>query len=184
VDTAGIRVTRDPIELEGMRRAREVLTTADLVLLVIDQIEDIDSQLSLLDELPDKQRAIVVFNKEDLQMADWDDEALHARVSGSSISISAKTGTGLQKLRKLVCEKVGASEQTEGLFSARQRHVDALRRAALHLHEGRQHLLTNEAADLLAEELRLAQKSLSEITGDVLPDDLLGSIFSSFCIGK
>jgi tRNA modification GTPase len=184
VDTAGIRYTEDPIEAEGVRRAREALLSADLVLLVIDQLGDVDEQLSLLSELPDPERVIVVFNKEDLQMADWDERVLRARVNANSVSLSAKTGLGLQKLRSLVRAMVGATEQAEGLFSARQRHVDALRRAAAHLAQGKQRLLRDAAAEILAEELRLAQKALSEITGDVLPDELLGAIFASFCIGK
>jgi tRNA modification GTPase len=183
VDTAGIRHTEDPIEAEGVRRAREALNSADLVLLVIDQVTDVELQLSLLDELPDPRRVIVVFNKEDLQLADWDEATLRESISHSSVSISAKTGLGLQKLRNMIRSKVGATEQADGLFSARQRHVDALRRALAHLHEGRQRLF-QDAPDLLAEELRLAQKALSELTGEVLPDDLLGSIFASFCIGK
>lgn len=184
VDTAGIRHTEDPIEAEGVRRAREALITADLVLLVVDQLGDIKEQLSLLQELPDPDRVIVVFNKEDLQRADWDEAVLRMQVNAASISISAKTGMGLQKLRTMVRQMVGATEQAEGLFSARQRHVDALRRATAHLEQGRINLVEHGAAELLAEELRLAQRALSEITGDVLPDDLLGAIFANFCIGK
>jgi len=184
VDTAGIRQTLDPVEAEGVRRAREELNRADLVLLVVDQIADMTDQLALLQELPDPRRVIVVFNKQDLQMADWDEEALIASVDVSSVSISAKTGMGLQKLRSMVRAHVGATEQAEGLFSARQRHVEALRRAAMHLEQGQLRLQLDSAAEILAEELRLAQRALSEITGDVLPDDLLGVIFSSFCIGK
>jgi len=184
VDTAGIRPTDDPIEAEGVRRAREALLMADLVLLVVDQLADIKEQLTLLQELPDPDRVIVVFNKEDLQQADWDEAILRMQVTTASISISAKTGLGLQKLRTMVRQMVGATEQTEGLFSARQRHVDALRRATAHIEQGRIRLVEDGAAEILAEELRLAQRALSEITGDVLPDDLLGAIFASFCIGK
>jgi tRNA modification GTPase len=184
VDTAGIRDTQDPIEAEGVRRAREALSAADLVLLVVDQVANINEQLALMEELPDQNRLIVVFNKQDLQMADWDDDEMLSSVHANSVSISAKTGMGLQKLRSMVRAQVGATEQSEGLFSARQRHVDALRRADLHLQQGQQVLQLDSAAEILAEELRLAQKALSEITGDVLPDDLLGAIFSSFCIGK
>ncbi len=184
VDTAGIHHTEDPIEAEGVRRAREALLSADLVLLVVDPFADVAEQLTLLQELPDPGRVIVVFNKEDLQRADWDERVLRARVNAISISLSAKTGLGLHKLRSLVRAAVGATEQADGLFSARQRHVDALRRATAHLAQGKRQLLEHAAAEILAEELRLAQKALSEITGDVLPDDLLGAIFSSFCIGK
>ena len=184
IDTAGIRYTEDPIEAEGVRRAREALISADLVLLVVDQFGDITEQLTLLDELPDPERVIVVFNKEDLQLADWDERALRAQVNANSISISAKTGLGLHKLSSMVRATVGATEQADGLFSARQRHVDALRRATAHLAQGKRQLMEHAAAEILAEELRLAQRALSEITGDVLPDDLLGAIFASFCIGK
>jgi len=184
VDTAGIRDTQDPIEAEGVRRAREALSTADIVLLVVDPLTDIEGQLALMNELPDQRRLIVVFNKQDLQLPDWDDDALRASVSASSISISAKTGLGLQKLSSMVRAQAGATEQAEGLFSARQRHVDALRRAEVHLERGKQRLELDAAAEILAEELRLAQRALSEITGDILPDDLLGAIFANFCIGK
>jgi tRNA modification GTPase len=184
VDTAGIRDTHDPIEAEGVRRAREALLAADLVLLVVDQMGDVAEQLSLLQELPDHERVIVVFNKEDLQLADWDEAELRGKVLAPSVSISAKTGLGLHRLRKQVLAQVGATERAEGLFSARQRHVDALRRVTAHLAQGKQDLLQTSALEILAEELRLSQQALSEITGDVLPDDLLGSIFASFCIGK
>jgi tRNA modification GTPase len=83
-----------------------------------------------------------------------------------------------------VLERVGASVAQEGSYSARQRHIDALNRVARHLQDGRTQLLESQAGELLAEELRLAQKALGEITGEVTPDDLLGEIFASFCIGK
>jgi len=98
--------------------------------------------------------------------------------------ISAKTGQGIELLRRKIREAVGASDQSEGSFSARQRHVDALKRASGHLAAGAQAMENQHAGELLAEELRLAQQALGEITGEMLPDDLLGEIFSSFCIGK
>ena len=87
-------------------------------------------------------------------------------------------------LRSRIREAVGATDQVEGSFSARQRHIDALKRAGSHLAAGGQAMETSQAGELLAEELRLAQQALGEITGEMLPDDLLGEIFSSFCIGK
>jgi tRNA modification GTPase len=99
-------------------------------------------------------------------------------------AISARTGAGLRGLKVKIREILGASEQTEGSFSARQRHIDALQKTAEHLAAGEQRLRLDQAAELLAEELRLAQKALGEITGEMLPDDLLGAIFASFCIGK
>ena len=98
--------------------------------------------------------------------------------------ISAKTGQGIEQLRSRIREAVGAADHAEGSFSARQRHIDALNRAQHHLASGRDQLQESQAGELLAEELRLAQRSLGEITGEFLPDDLLGEIFASFCIGK
>ena len=100
------------------------------------------------------------------------------------MAISARTGLGLDQLRAKIREVVGAAEEAEGGFSARQRHIDALRRTVGHLASGEQRLTEDHAGELLAEELRLAQQALGEITGEMLPDDLLGAIFSSFCIGK
>ncbi len=98
--------------------------------------------------------------------------------------MSALTGAGLARLSALIRDTVGAAPAGEGSFSARTRHLEALRRVAEHLGEGRRRLEDSGAAEVLAEELRLAQGALGEITGELLPDDLLGAIFSSFCIGK
>jgi tRNA modification GTPase len=185
-DTAGIRETTDLIEAEGVRRARAALESADLVLLVIDASDDAQSQLALLQEAPDPQRTIVVFNKMDLVAADYDASSVLPGTAWRSrlACLSALSGAGLPELRRKIREALGAAEQTEGAFSARQRHVDALHRTLRHLAAAEQRLTTDRAAELLAEELRLAQQALGEITGETLPDDLLGSIFASFCIGK
>jgi tRNA modification GTPase len=98
--------------------------------------------------------------------------------------ISAKSGQGIEDLKKRVLEMAGAAEQVEGSFSARRRHVDALKRASSHLDAGKARMEESMSGELLAEELRLAQNALGEITGEILPNDLLGEIFSSFCIGK
>jgi tRNA modification GTPase len=185
-DTAGIRDTKDTIEIEGVRRARAALATADLALLVMDVTAGTGLQASLLDELPDSARALIVLNKIDL-LDDGDNVGPSADGADrhlNTVAISAKTGAGLPKLRAKIREMLGAAEQTEGTFSARQRHVDALQRTAAHLLAGEQRLTVDQAAELLAEELRLAQRALGEITGEMLPDDLLGAIFASFCIGK
>jgi tRNA modification GTPase len=101
------------------------------------------------------------------------------------VPISARTGEGLDALREAVLKLVGAGGPTnEGGFSARQRHIDALKRTGAHLRDGKVQLVEHQAGELLAEELRLAQKALGEITGEVTSDDLLGEIFASFCIGK
>jgi tRNA modification GTPase len=177
-DTAGIRETRDVIEAEGVRRARQALETADIVLLVEDVSCPDESHRELHDEVPGHATLIRVANKIDLVD---DPEALD---DGYQALISARTGQGMETLRSMIRSEVGAADQAEGSFSARQRHVDALKRAGRHLESGRRVMLESVSGELLAEELRLAQQALGEITGEMLPDDLLGEIFSSFCIGK
>ena len=178
-DTAGIRESTDQIEAEGVRRARATLATADLVLLVIDSAQATEPQLALKAEVPKNVPCIEVYNKLDLTGG-------KARVDEASLKVwvSAKKGQGLQNLIHLVKKTVGASESPEGVFSARTRHLDALKRTQAHIKAGHQQLEKFNAPEILAEELRLAQKALGEITGEYLPDDLLGAIFSSFCIGK
>ncbi len=179
IDTAGIREPVDCIEAEGVRRARDVLSKADLVLLVIDSCGDIEAQQALRREVPDGIPCVEVYNKIDLtgHEAQTDEP-------GMKVWLSAKTGTGLTGLIQLVKTIVGAGAAYDGSFSARKRHLDALGRAKAHVHTGYEQLKHHDAPEILAEELRLAQKDLSEITGEFLPDDLLGEIFSSFCIGK
>jgi len=178
-DTAGIRESTDQIEAEGVRRARASLATADLALLVIDTSEPLAPQLALRTEVPGNIPCIEVHNKLDLTggQAEADEQGL-------KIWVSAKTGTGLQELVQMIKKTVGASSGQEGVFSARTRHLDALRLTLGHIQTGQQQLQQFNAPETLAEELRLAQKALGEITGQYLPDDLLGAIFSSFCIGK
>lgn len=182
-DTAGIRETSDVIEAEGVRRARKALNSADIVLLMTDVSLPQGEQEGLEDELPDHASCIHVVNKVDL----LEKGGLATSLSGENpdrVWISAKTGQGMDTLRHCIREAAGASDRSDGSFSARQRHVDALKRAGRHLETGRAEFLASGSGELLAEELRLAQKALGEITGEMLPDDLLGEIFSSFCIGK
>jgi len=180
LDTAGIRDTEDAIEVEGIRRAKAALASADVVLSVIDSKSD------RAGELVSAENQINVFNKIDLLETDARAalQTGNAHAGAPAVLISAKTGEGLEDLRSAVLGKVGASGPQEGSFSARQRHIDALRRVGRHLDEGRVQLVENRAGELLAEELRLAQMALGEITGEVTSDDLLGEIFASFCIGK
>jgi tRNA modification GTPase len=178
-DTAGIRESTDQIEAEGVRRARASLSTSDMVLLVIDSTQALAPQLALKTEVPENVPCIEVYNKLDLAIGKTSvDEAL------LQVRVSAKTGQGLQSLISLVKDIVGASVSYEGVFSARTRHLDALKRTLEHIKAGHNQLEKYNAPETLAEELRLAQKALGEITGEYLPDDLLGAIFSSFCIGK
>ena len=175
-DTAGIREAADAVEVEGVRRARKELQSCDLALLVIDLTENIERQQALAREVPDSVRCIEVFNKIDL-----------VSQSGSGAGeerqawISARTGAGIDRLVSLIKDDAGLAAVAGGSFSARTRHLDVLRRVHGHLELGRSQL---DAPEVLAEELRLAQHALGEVTGDYLPDDLLGAIFSSFCIGK
>ena len=178
-DTAGIRETSDVIEAEGVRRARQALASADIVLVVMDStVSDVRDD-SLFSEIPEGVNSIAVFNKVDLVSAEPG-----AETDEGVVWLSAKTGQGMDELRSRIREAVGAADQLEGSFSARQRHVDALKRTAEHLKGGTEAMVNLQAGELLAEELRLAQQALGEITGELLPDDLLGEIFSSFCIGK
>ncbi len=185
-DTAGIRETTDRIEAEGVKRARAALASADLALLIVDVTANVEQQLSLLDEMPEPARTIVVFNKTDLLEPGYDVVPGAEKAAGAPhrIDISAQTGAGLKGLRAKIREILGATEQAEGGFSARQRHVEALHRTVKHLIAGEERLTSDHAGELLAEELRLAQQALGEITGEKLADDLLGAIFASFCIGK
>ena len=178
-DTAGIRESEDQVEAEGVRRARAALMTADMVLLVLDATQPSGPQLALKTEVPDNIPCIEVHNKSDLTGADI---ALNEKLL--KVGVSAKTGQGLRDLVLLIKKIVGVTPGQEGVFSARTRHVDALKRTRRHISEGRQQMEIQNAPELLAEELRLAQAALGEITGEYLPDDLLGAIFSSFCIGK
>jgi tRNA modification GTPase len=179
VDTAGIRETTDQVEIEGVRRARATWELADLILLVIDSSQPLEPQLALKAEVPQNISCIEVYNKIDLEhgVVIQDNEL-------TSVGVSAKTGQGLKDLIRRIKDTVGASVSHEGVFSARTRHLDALKRTRDHIQTGRDQLEHNHAAEILAEELRLAQQALGEITGEYLPDDLLGAIFSSFCIGK
>lgn len=178
-DTAGIRDSVDQVELEGVRRARAALVVADLVLLVIDSTQPLEPQLALREEAPKKVPCIEVYNKVDLTEGNSKLDK-----NGLKVRVSAKTGQGLQDLVEIVKRVVGISPNPEGAFSARTRHLDALKRTQAHIKAGSKQLQELNAPEILAEELRIAQKSLGEITGQYLPDDLLGAIFSSFCIGK
>ena len=178
-DTAGIRDSTDRVEAEGVRRARATVLKADLVLLVIDSTQALEPQLAFKAEVPDTIPCIEVHNKVDLTRAG---DAMDER--SRKVWVSAKTGQGLDQLTRLVKHIVGVSQNQEGAFSARTRHLDALKRTQDHIRVGSEQLRQYNAPEILAEELRLAQRSLGEITGEYLPDDLLGAIFSSFCIGK
>jgi len=175
VDTAGLRENPDRIEEEGIRRARNALQNADAVLWIKDATEVSDGALD--EPLPPGVPVTVVYNKMDLRDA-------RAPIDERSIGLSAKTGEGLDALRLKIRELAGYKNQGEGAFTARKRHLHALDTAAEHFAVGREALETTKAGELLAEELRLSHRALGEITGAVSSDELLGKIFSEFCIGK
>ncbi|MFT5140071.1 MAG: tRNA modification GTPase [Lysobacterales bacterium] len=176
-DTAGIRESSDLIEAEGIRRARAALESSDLALLVLDLSVPGNNHAGLDSEIPSGLPLIRVWNKSDISPG-------QVPPSSYNVRISAKTGQGLDELKSMIREIAGANESNEGSFSARTRHLDAIRRTREHIKAGTDQLRDNNAPEILAEELRLAQKALGEITGEFLPDDLLGAIFASFCIGK
>lgn len=180
IDTAGLRETNDVVEKEGIRRARAEMAKADRVLYIVDSTSkmtnaDIDRDLS---QLPSGVGVTLVYNKIDVERA----SGQHALLA--SVSISARTGEGLPELRSHLKECMGFEESSATTFSARRRHLDALRRADQHISAALELLKQRKAGELVAEELKLAQREVGEITGEFSSDDLLGKIFSSFCIGK
>ena len=181
IDTAGLRDTQDRVEAEGIRRARDAMSKADRVLFVIDASEPMHWQAvqTDLDTLPATIPVTLVFNKIDLvQSVSVMDQAK------TCVEVSAVTGLGFTALREHLKSSMGYNSSEAGEFLARRRHLDALERARNHIHHAQHNLLQVHAGELCAEELRLAQDALNEITGEFTSDDLLGRIFSSFCIGK
>ncbi|KTC84942.1 tRNA uridine-5-carboxymethylaminomethyl(34) synthesis GTPase MnmE [Legionella brunensis] len=179
VDTAGLRESDDLVEQEGIKRAWQEVSRADCVLMVID-INQKEASIDLSDEirnaLPAGVPVIQVFNK-------IDSLNLPAKKDEHTLYISAKSGEGLELLKEKIKEVVGY-QPTEGQFLARRRHLQALDEAKRFLVTGQKQLADHRAGELLAEDLRLAHQALCEITGEFSSDDLLGRIFSSFCIGK
>ena len=178
VDTAGLRNDPDRIEAEGIRRAREALQSADAVLWIQDASDD-DSD-TLNEELPDDVPVIVVRNKVDLTNEPTGTDADDPQ----RVRVSAKSGAGLEELRTQIRRLAGYKDLGEQTVTARRRHVDALRRARGHFLAGKAALTEQRAGEVFAEELRLAHQALGEITGTTSSDDLLGMIFTEFCIGK
>ena len=184
IDTAGLRTALDAAEAEGVRRARSEMRTADRVLYVLDaSLADARSPAQLaagLDQLPHDVPATLIFNKIDLTGT-----AAHA-IEGAParIFLSARTGAGLDLLRAHLKASAGYRDSQCGALAARRRHLDALERAQGLVHSAAQALRESRAFELFAEDLRLAQRALGEITGEFTSEDLLGAIFGSFCIGK
>jgi tRNA modification GTPase len=181
-DTAGLREVSDVVEAEGIRRAREEMTRADRILYVIDATRGLDFEAVEREtsSLPAAVAVTWIFNKTDLCGG-------RVRLEQSQpprVHLSASSGDGIDLLRAHLKECMGFVGADTGTISARRRHLDALARAERHLHEAMLQLTEHRAGELMAEELRQAQQALAEITGEFTSDDLLGKIFSSFCIGK
>jgi len=184
IDTAGLREASDQVEQIGIQRAWDEISKADRLLLVVDDAQGVTEQdQAIIDRLPEPRPPLtLVFNKIDLsaQQPMLDEQEAEAPI----IRLSAKQEAGIELLREHLKACIGYQAGGEGGFMARRRHLDALNRAMLHISEGESQLLGCGAGELLAEELRQAQQALNEITGEFSSDDLLGKIFSSFCIGK
>ena len=186
VDTAGLRKTEDQIEQIGIERAWSEINQADMILLICDSAEA--EQINPKQAWPEffqhdsKSKTLVVFNKCDL--SGWIEPPVSSDTE-YAVCVSAKTRAGIDLLKSTIFNRFGLEHNTEGIVSARRRHLDALNRAKQAL--GRGSALINDdvsAGELLAEELKLVQNYLGEITGKITPDELLGKIFGSFCIGK
>jgi tRNA modification GTPase len=181
-DTAGLRTSPDEIEQEGIRRAHEAASQADLLLVVVDRDTPIDKQeQAAIAAIPEGCQVIIIHNKIDLT-------GETPRAAGTpeqpEVYLSAQTGAGLDLLQTQIKAAAGYSSSEQGHFSARRRHLDALHRAHTALQTALDSLNSNAPDELTAEELRLAHRALAEITGEFTSEDLLGAIFSTFCIGK
>lgn len=181
LDTAGLRESSDIVEREGIRRSREAITKADLIALLIagDTIDDTDNA-TLLDELRNtvpNTPILLLYNKSDLV------ETSLQNAYSDGVWLSAKTGEGLVAVKQKIAELAGKKDY-EPPFIARERHLHALKRAKDYYIQALTQLTGYRAGELVADDLRLCHEALGEITGKVYADDLLGEIFSGFCIGK
>ena len=179
VDTAGLRETNDEVEKIGIARTFRATETAHIALILVDTAHGIGgAKKSILRRLTQEIDKIWVHNKIDVSR---ESARLLKKEGDIHIYLSAKTGEGLDLLKQHLLAQVGFQQNSEGVFMARARHLEALKQVEQHLTNAS---IQIKSAELVAEELRLAQEALSSITGEFTPDDLLGEIFSKFCIGK
>jgi tRNA modification GTPase len=182
IDTAGLRFTSDEVEAKGIERTWDAIRSADLVVFLTApdaQKAADDLRAQVLDALPPKCPILELVNKADLL------DLEKTTINENALLISAKTGHGVEALRQKILELIGWSGSQEGSIVARRRHLECIERAAEHIEKSEQFAANgNNSLELFAEELSLAQNHLGQITGKLLPDDLLGKIFSQFCIGK
>ena len=177
IDTAGLRDSHDKVELMGIARTRSTMLKADAILLMIDAQHSLSDVANIVAELPPEIPRLYIFNKIDLQN---EFPRVDTQDNKTCIYLSAKTGAGVDLLREKLLTLIGWHQES-GVFMARERHVRALLQAQTHLNNA---VLVGASAEFFAEELRLAQDALNSITGEFSADDLLGEIFSRFCIGK
>ena len=182
IDTAGLRETEDEVEKIGIERSWREIERADVVLLLVDARSGVgEADREILARLPERPQRVTVYNKIDLSgaVAERHDEA-----DGVAISLSAKANQGIELLRSELL-RIAGWHPAEDVFIARERHLRALAAAQEHIAAADRVVRSERPAlELFAEELRLAQRALGEITGEFSADDLLGVIFSRFCIGK
>lgn len=180
IDTAGLRETDDVIELEGVRRAWKEIEQCDRLLYVIDSQSKNDVPDEIYKQLPAHIGLSVIHNKTDLS---GDENRIVELKDRTDIYLSAKNGHGIDLLRRHLKKCMGYERHSEGQFIARRRHITAIKHTSQHLNSATK-CLQNKTAELLAEDLKLAQQELSSITGEFTSEDLLGRIFADFCIGK
>ena len=182
IDTAGLHDSSDIVEKEGIKRTRAALSEADCAIMMVDASSNDNAQAlhqEIRDYLPVNTPIVKVLNKIDV----LSEQSIKAQDLNDAVYISAKTGKNLSSLKTMIKQKVGYTPG-EGKFLARRRHLDALDKAQQLLITGQEQLASHRAGELLAEDLKLTHLALCEITGEFTADDLLGEIFSSFCIGK
>ena len=185
IDTAGLRESPDKVEQIGIERAWKEISESDRILLVLDsndaeQISLENKWFDLFNKPEWINKLTVIYNKIDISSYKCSETPSNYH----QIAVSTKSKEGIDKLKRHLLDVMGFNTTAEGGFSARRRHIEALKQARHYIETGKLQLLEHAAGELLAEDLRLAQDHLSEITGEFKADDLLGKIFSSFCIGK
>ncbi len=182
IDTAGIRETDDVVEQEGMKRTWGAIEKADRILLIIDSDQNLHQAVEdIHKKLPENLPVTIIRNKIDKQ---GKQAQIITTEDATEVFISAKTGEGVDLLCEHLKETMGFHETDDGDFIARRRHLNALNNALLSIEQAQQQFEMDMAGELAAEDLRIAQQHLNQITGEFTSDDLLGEIFSSFCIGK
>ena len=186
-DTAGLRETTDIVEKEGIKRALNKIEEAEIILFVLDSTTEntfnpFDVYPNLKDKISSNQNIVTIINKVDKTKI----KPAIKKISKNNYQafISAKSKKGINLVEEIILEISGCTSSTEGAFSARRRHLTAIENAKKHILKGEQEFFQTNAGEILAEELKLANNCLSEIVGEFSSDDLLGKIFSEFCIGK